>query len=114
MIRLFHCDDSAAMRLLVREQFALAGGVEVVGEAGDERSAVSGASAIQPDVVLLDLLDPENAARLVGELRAAAPQARIVVYSGYPPQAARSAHAGADAYIEKSSPFDVLHGAVVG
>jgi DNA-binding NarL/FixJ family response regulator len=114
MIRLFHCDDSAAMRLLVREQFGPAGEVEVVGDASDPAGAVSGAKELQPDVVLLDLLDPENAARLVSELRAAAPAARIVVYSGYPPDAARVAHGGADAYVEKSAPFSVLERAVLG
>lgn len=114
MIRLFHCDDSAALRLLVREQFGPAGEVEVVGDASDPATAVSGARSLQPDVILLDLLDPENAALLVSELRAAAPGARIVVYSGYPPDAARVAHGGADAYVEKSAPFSVLERAVLG
>ena len=114
MIRLFHCDDSEAMRLLIREQFAPTDDVEVVGEASDPPSAVSGAKQLQPDVVLLDLLDPENAERLVSEIRAAAPGARIVVYSGYPPDAARIAHGGADAYVEKSAPFHVLERAVLG
>lgn len=114
MIRLFHCDDSEAMRLLVREQFAQHASVDVVGAAPDPQSAVSGTAEAQPDVVLLDLLDPENADRLVRDLRAAAPKARIVVYSGYPPQAARIAHGGADAYVEKSAPFSVLERAVLG
>ena len=43
MIRLFHCDDSDAMRLLVREQFGPGADVEVVGDATDPASAVSGA-----------------------------------------------------------------------
>ena len=114
MIRLFHCDDSEAMRLLVREQFASRDDVEVIGGAPDPEAALSGAAALQPDVVLLDLLDPQNADRLVRELRARAPGARIVVYSGYPPDAARIAHGGADAYVEKSAPFAVLEKAVLG
>jgi DNA-binding NarL/FixJ family response regulator len=114
MIRLFHCDDSDAMRLLIREQFGPTGRVEIVGGAADPASAVSGAKELQPDVVLLDLLDPENAERLVSEIRGAAPGARIVVYSGYPPDAARAAHRGADAYVEKSAPFSVLEQAVLG
>jgi len=114
MIRLFHCDDSESMRLLIREQFADDDRVDVVGNAADPGTAVSGAAATQPDVVLLDLLDPENADRLVADLRAAAPDARIVVYSGYPPDAARLAHGGADAYVEKSAPFSVLERAVLG
>jgi DNA-binding NarL/FixJ family response regulator len=114
MIRLFHCDDSEAMRLLVREQFGPGRRVEVVGDAADPAGAVSGAQRLQPDVVLLDLLDPENAERLVSDIRGAAPGARIVVYSGYPPDAARIAHGGADAYVEKSAPFSVLEQAVLG
>ena len=114
MIRLFHCDDSEAMRLLIREQFAAHEDVDVVGGAPDPQAALSGAAEVQPDVVLLDLLDPENADRLVRDLRAAAPRARIVVYSGYPPDAARIAHGGADAYVEKSAPFSVLEQAVRG
>jgi DNA-binding NarL/FixJ family response regulator len=114
MIRLFHCDDSDAMRLLIREQFGPTGRVEVVGGAADPVTAVSRAKELQPDVVLLDLLDPENAERLVSEIRGAAPGARIVVYSGYPPDAARAAHRGADAYVEKSAPFSVLEQAVLG
>ena len=114
MIRLFHCDDSDAMRLLIREQFAASERVDVIGGAPDARAAVNGAAEAQPDVVLLDLLDPENADRLVRDLRAAAPQARIVVYSGYPPDAARIAHGGADAYVEKSAPFAALERAVLG
>jgi DNA-binding NarL/FixJ family response regulator len=113
-IRLLHCDDSDAMRLLVREQFAVDDRVQIVGGAHDPESAVRGAAEIQPDVVLLDLLDPENAERLVSEIRGAAPGARIVVYSGYPPDAARAAHRGADAYVEKSAPFSVLEQAVLG
>ena len=50
----------------------------------------------------------------MSDLRAAAPRARIVVYSGYPPDAARIAHGGADAYVEKSAPFAVLERAVLG
>jgi DNA-binding NarL/FixJ family response regulator len=114
MIRLFHCDDSDAMRLLVREQFAKHARVEIVGGAADPEGAVRGAGEAQPDVVLLDLLDPVNAARLVARLRSAAPGARIVVYSGYPVETARLGHDGADGYVEKSAPFEVLERAIVG
>jgi DNA-binding NarL/FixJ family response regulator len=55
-----------------------------------------------------------NAERLVSELRRVAPGARIVVYSGYPPETARIGHGGADGYVEKSASFAVLERAVLG
>jgi DNA-binding NarL/FixJ family response regulator len=55
-----------------------------------------------------------NADRLVADLRRVAPEARIVVYSGYPAETARIGHGGADGYVEKSAPFDVLERAIVG
>ena len=63
---------------------------------------------------LKDYRRKRDAEALVSDLRSAAPQARIVVYSGYPPDAARIAHGGADAYVEKSAPFPVLEKAVLG
>jgi DNA-binding NarL/FixJ family response regulator len=98
----------------VREQFAAHARVEIVGGAADPEGAVRGAAEAQPDVVLLDLLDPANAERLVADIRRVAPGARIVVYSGYPAQTARIGHGGADGYVEKSAPFDVLERAIVG
>ena len=90
--RLFHCDDSAAMRLLVREQFAADHRVEIVGGADDPASAVRGAAESQPDVVLLDLLDRRT--RSAGRSCAGRARREVVVLSGHPPETASTAAAG--------------------
>ena len=113
MIRVFHCDDSESFRMLLREQLDGDEDVELVGEAAEPAEAVAGVGAAQPDVVLLDLLAPDEADRLLRELREAAPGARIVVYSGFPPQAAEEARAGADAYLQKSAPFSEVRQAIL-
>lgn len=61
--RVFVVDDHAVVRSGVRAEVGHA--VEVVGEAADVASAVSGIRALQPDVVLLDVHLPDGGGRAV-------------------------------------------------
>jgi DNA-binding response OmpR family regulator len=87
---------------------ALAGsGFEVVAEAGDGRAAVVEAGQQQPDLVLLDCTLPGgDAFDALPGLRKAAPDARIVLVSGYDPADLRlaSRSAGAIGYLTKETP----------
>jgi DNA-binding NarL/FixJ family response regulator len=109
VVRVFHCDDSSSFRVLVREVLSDYEDVELVGEAGSPQEALATVAAAQPDVVLLDLLPPEARGDLVGELHRVVPEARIVVYSGYPVTVARERHPDACAYLDKAVSFEVLH-----
>ncbi len=81
------CEDAPDMRALLREALDADPGLEVVGEAGDGADALRLAEALQPDVVLLDIGMPGPAtADVVAGVRAAAPDAAIVVLSGYGPE----------------------------
>jgi DNA-binding NarL/FixJ family response regulator len=113
VVRVFHCDDSAPFRVLVREMLSAHDDVEIVGEAADPASALDGVRSTQPDVVLLDLLDPAGSDELIGELTGAAPGARVVLYSGYPPHRKAAAHRAAHAYLQKSASFDELHDVIL-
>jgi two-component system, NarL family, response regulator NreC len=108
VVRVFHCDDSSSFRVLVREILADYDDVEMVGEAGSPGEALARVVAARPDVVLLDLLPPDTHDDLVTTIARRVPDAKIVVYSGYPVSVARERHPDACAYLEKRAPFERL------
>jgi DNA-binding NarL/FixJ family response regulator len=112
VVRVFHCDDSSSFRVLVREVLAEHDDVRIVGEAGSGAEALAGVVDAQPDVVLLDLLPPDAQGDLLARLASRVPDARVVVYSGYPVSVARERHAGACAYLEKAAPFQTLYATI--
>jgi DNA-binding NarL/FixJ family response regulator len=102
-IRIFHCDDSAAFTRLVRHWLDDHGDIAHVGEATSGDDAVSAIGPARPDVVLLDTMGSPGDTTLLRRIRSAAPQARVIVYSGYVSRLGEDGlGAEADAYIEKS------------
>jgi len=78
------CDDVDAMRMLLGAVIGLRPGLRVVGEARDGNEAISEASRLQPDVILLDLSMPlRTGFEALLEIREAAPGARVIVLSGF-------------------------------
>lgn len=59
-IRVFLVDDHGVFRSGVRAELATAGDLEIVGEAGTVREAVTGIVRTRPDVVLLDVHMPDG------------------------------------------------------
>ena len=93
----------------------------VVGEAQDGAEAVSRARELQPDLVLLDLSMPGlDGLAALPELRAAAPQAEVVVLtaSGTEDNLLSAIRGGAAGYLLKSEPperiSEFLRGVVRG
>lgn len=114
-VRVFLCDDVSELRTLMR--FALEEDIRmrVVGEAGDAETGIVRIAELQPDVVLLDLSMPGiDGLEAIPRIRAVAPATRIVVFSGF--GAERMAPAalaqGADRYVEKGEPLDVVRSTV--
>lgn len=110
-IRILLADDAHEMRELIALSLRLHGGFDVVGEAGNGREAVDLTAATRPDLVLLDLSMPVmDGLEALPLIRAAAPEAVVVVFSAFHElqlggEARRS---GAAAYVEKGVPLDVL------
>jgi DNA-binding NarL/FixJ family response regulator len=101
--RVLLCDDCAPVRELVR--LVLEGeGIEVVGEVADGGAAIEEAGRCQPDVVLLDISMPAmDGLEALPEIQRVAPQARVVVFSGFdnPVIVERALELGAVRYVEK-------------
>jgi DNA-binding NarL/FixJ family response regulator len=78
--RVFVVDDHALFRAGVRAE--LGATVDIVGDAGDVDTAITGIVASQPEVVLLDVHLPSGGGRAVIEaVRATAPDVRFLALS---------------------------------
>jgi DNA-binding NarL/FixJ family response regulator len=101
--RVLLCDDCAPVRELVRLVLE-SEGIEVVGEVADGGAAIEEAGRCQPDVVLLDISMPAmDGLEALPEIQRVAPQARVVVFSGFdnPVIVERALELGAVRYVEK-------------
>ena len=108
-IRIFHCDDSAAFTRLVAHWLDEHGDIEHLGAAHSGDDAIAAIGPSQPDVVLLDTMGSPGDTALLRRIRTAAPQARVIVYSGYVSLLEEGAlGVEADAYIEKSDDENAL------
>jgi len=108
-IRIFHCDDSSAFTRLVAHWLDEHGDIEHVGAAHTGDDAVAAIGPSQPDVVLLDTMGSPGDTAILRRIRTAAPQARVIVYSGYVALLDEGAlGVEADAYIEKSDDENAL------
>ena len=106
MIRVLIVDDHALLRAGLRSRLEREPGIAVVGEADTAERAVLLARKLQPDLILLDLLLPRKGGYdAIPELRAVAPEARILVLSSQaaPSSVRRALSAGAAGYLPKRS-----------
>jgi len=105
MLRVLIVDDAREIRQLLRLTLELDGRFEVVGEAADGEEGIALAGELRPDRVVLDVEMPVlgGIAALPG-LRAAAPDARILVFSSASEELEDAAlAAGAAAYRLKGT-----------
>ena len=110
-IRVLVADDTATVRLLIRRTLEASKAFEVVGEAADGAQAVDMAASLQPDMVLLDLSMPVlGGIEAIPRIRRCAPEAQVVVLSGFTPEHMRSkaVEMGAAAFMEKQQRPDEL------
>jgi DNA-binding NarL/FixJ family response regulator len=110
-ISVFLVDDVPELRELIRFGIEEDPGFEVVGEAGDGRTALEGIAKTRPAAVLLDLSMPDmDGLEAIPEIRGSVPEIAIIVLSGFsedrmgPPARER----GADGYVEKGTPIHTL------
>ena len=110
-ISVFLVDDVPELRELIRFGIEDDPGFEVVGEAGDGRSALEGIADTRPAAVLLDLSMPDmDGFAAISEIRSRAPEIAIVILSGFSADrmSESALERGADGYIEKGTPIEEL------
>jgi DNA-binding NarL/FixJ family response regulator len=102
--RVLLVDDHELLRVGLRSRLEKEPGVEVVGEADSAERAVVLARALQPDLVLLELLLPRtNGFDAIPEIARVAPEARVIVISSQTAASSvrRALTAGAAGYLPK-------------
>ena len=114
-IRVLVVDDHAVVREGLRTFLDLQDGIEVVGEAADGEDAVSAASRLDPDVVLMDLVMPRlGGVAAMRLLRDRAPRARVIVLTSFldDEKLLPALRAGAAGYLLKNAQPEELVRAV--
>jgi DNA-binding NarL/FixJ family response regulator len=114
-IRIVVTDDHAVVRQGLRMFLELDPELEVVGEAANGAEAVALAKALQPDVVLMDLLMPVmDGITAVGKLREEAPEVEVIALTSVLEDASvvGAVRAGATGYLLKDTNADELRRAV--
>jgi two-component system response regulator NreC len=115
MIRVLLVDDHELLRAGIRSRLEREDGIAVVGEADSAERAVILARALQPDLILLDLLLPrKNGYDAIPELAEVAPEAKVLVVSSQaaPSSVRRALSAGAAGYLPKRSSDSELMAAI--
>ena len=83
-IRVLIADDHAVVREGLRWMISTEPGIELVGEAADGVEAVDKARALQPDVILMDLVMPrKDGIEAIDEIVGERPEARILVLTSF-------------------------------
>lgn len=114
-VRVLLVDDEQLVRTGLRMILGSEPGLEVAGEAADGEEALAAVSALDPDVVLLDLrmpvLDGISATR---ELVARGVRARVLVLTTFDTDrnVVEALHAGAIGFLLKDAPADQLVAAI--
>jgi NarL family two-component system response regulator LiaR len=110
-IRILIADDHAIVRKGLRTLIASETGMEVAGEAGDGVEAVEMALALQPDVILMDMVMPrQSGLAAIQQIREEDCASRILVLTSFAEddQIFPSIRAGALGYLLKDASPDEL------
>jgi two-component system response regulator DevR len=110
-LRILLVDDHEVVRLGVRALIDRQPEMEVVGEAGTVREAVSQAEQLLPDVVVLDVRLPGgDGLEACEKIKSQRPETRVIMLTSFPDDHVLfdAIAAGADGYVLKQSGSDDL------
>ena len=114
-IRVLLVDDHAMVRRGMRDFLALHDDLEIVGEAADGDAAIEAATALRPDVVVMDLLMPGvDGIDATARIKADHPDMEIVAITSFVEEAriVAALEAGASGFLLKDAEADELAAAI--
>jgi DNA-binding NarL/FixJ family response regulator len=113
-VRVLIADDQQPTRQGLVALLALLPRVEVVGEAQDGQEAVHLVAERQPDVVVMDLQMPVmDGLEATQYIKSRWPEVKIIALTLYAGYRTRALAAGADTFLLKGSPTEVLKHAIL-
>jgi NarL family two-component system response regulator LiaR len=110
-IRVLICEDHAIVRKGIRALLTTESDIKIVGEAGNGIEAVTQAAALNPDVILMDLMMPElDGIEATRQITSQQPDAHILVLTSFAAddKVFPAIKAGALGYLLKDSGPDEL------
>jgi DNA-binding NarL/FixJ family response regulator len=108
-MRVFIADPRASVRRALMLLIELQPGLEVVGEACMWADLLPGLATARPDVVLLEwTLITTRLAEVLESIHVQEPRLYVIVMSGRPEIQAIARAAGADAFVSKGEPPELL------
>jgi DNA-binding NarL/FixJ family response regulator len=114
-IRILLVDDQHSVRRGLAMRLQLEPDITIVGEAEDGVAALSAASVLRPDVLVMDYEMPEmNGIEAARKLREMGSRSRVVMLSIHDNTTVKheAAEAGVDAFVAKHQPSEVLLSAI--
>ena len=111
-VRVIVVDDDDLMRAGLRAVLSSDDSIEVVGEAGDGRTATPLARSLRPDVVLMDVRMPDvDGITATRQVLAAAPETRVIILTTFEQDdyVFGALRAGASGFLlKRTSPEDLV------
>ena len=114
-VKVLLADDSAIIRRAIQQFLQGRPELQLVGEACDFHEAVALASALRPDVLVLDVRMAEKANGELHELRECLTSLRMVAISAADDEEIKTlaARLGADSFVDKMEMYDKLAPAIL-
>ncbi len=114
-MRVLFVDDHEMVRIGISSFLSTQEDIDIVGEAGDGQEGIEQAEAIQPDVILMDMvMDKMNGIEATTIIKSRMPHIKVIMLTSFidDKEVYAAIDAGVDSYILKTSSADAIADAV--